>query len=88
MTDEIYWTIAARAHQFAPGFGGRGREVGAEAERRGVLYRVIGDTLAISPPLIVGEDEIDRIVAVLRDSIAEVCGQDCRAAPTASGDRP
>jgi len=54
--------------------GATGRAVGAEAERRGVLFRVIGDTIAISPPLIIEEDEIDYAVDVLRDSIAAVAG--------------
>lgn len=49
--------------------GAHGRAVGAEAERRGVLFRVIGDILAISPPLIIEEAEIDHIVDVLHDSL-------------------
>ena len=54
--------------------GAFGRAVGEEARRRGVLFRVIGDTLAISPPLIVTSAEIDRIVATLAESIAAVAG--------------
>lgn len=52
--------------------GAHGRAVGAEAERRGVLFRVIGDILAISPPLIIEEAEIDHLVDVLHDSIVAV----------------
>ena len=32
----------------------------------GILIRATGDTLAMSPPLIVSEGEIDRLVTVLR----------------------
>ncbi|MBY6142161.1 aminotransferase class III-fold pyridoxal phosphate-dependent enzyme [Leisingera daeponensis] len=41
-----------------------------EAETRGVLLRQIGATLAISPPLIVSDEEIAQIVSVLSDSLA------------------
>ncbi len=50
---------------------GFGRAVGDAAEARGVFYRVIGNTLAISPPYIVGDAELDRIVETLRDSVRE-----------------
>jgi adenosylmethionine-8-amino-7-oxononanoate aminotransferase len=55
--------------------GAHGRAVGAEAERRGVLFRVIGDTLAISPPLIIEDAEIDHMVDVLHDSIVAVAAR-------------
>jgi len=55
--------------------GAFGRAVGEEARRRGVLFRVIGDTLAISPPLIVTPAEIDRLCGALRDSIETVAGR-------------
>lgn len=55
--------------------GEHGRAVGAEAERRGVLFRVIEDTLAISPPLIVEESEIDYAIDVLRDSIVAIAAK-------------
>ena len=42
------------------------RGVGEGAARPGVLVRVTGDTIALSPPLIVSEDEIDRLFATLR----------------------
>lgn len=49
---------------------GLGAPVGREAEARGVLVRVIGDVLAVSPPLNVTEAEIERIGATLAESIA------------------
>ncbi|MBA3448187.1 MAG: aminotransferase class III-fold pyridoxal phosphate-dependent enzyme [Pseudaminobacter sp.] len=55
--------------------GEHGRVVGAEAERRGVLFRVIGDILAISPPLIIDEAELDHVVEVLHDSIVAVASR-------------
>jgi acetylornithine/succinyldiaminopimelate/putrescine aminotransferase len=48
--------IELTGHSNEPGW--HGRAVGAEVERRCVLFGVIGDTLAISPPLIVEETDI------------------------------
>ncbi len=50
-----------------------GRRVSAAAVQRGVLLRPIGDTVVLMPPLTVSSPEVHRIVAVLSDSIDEVC---------------
>jgi adenosylmethionine-8-amino-7-oxononanoate aminotransferase len=56
-----------------PGPGLRwGRRVCAAAVRRGVLLRPLGDVVVVMPPLTITVEEIDRIVAVLSDAIAEV----------------
>ena len=53
-----------------PGDGLRwGRRVCAEAVRRGVLLRPLGDVVVLMPILTSTEDEIDRIVDVLATSI-------------------
>ncbi len=49
-----------------------GRRVCAAAVVRGVLLRPLGDVVVIMPPLTITEEEIERIVAVLHDAIAEV----------------
>ncbi len=51
-----------------------GRLVCAEAVRRGVLVRPIGDVVILVPPLTVTAAEVDRIVGVLRESILAVTG--------------
>ena len=51
---------------------GLGPRAGAEAERRGVLFRVIGDVLAVSPPYVATDAEIDRMGAVMAESIRAV----------------
>jgi beta-alanine--pyruvate transaminase len=51
--------------------GQRGREVFQACFERGVLIRVTGDIVALSPPLIITPDQIDQIVQVL----AQVLGQ-------------
>jgi adenosylmethionine-8-amino-7-oxononanoate aminotransferase len=38
-----------------------------------VLLRPLGDVVVVMPPLTITVDEIERIVTVLCDSIAEVC---------------
>ena len=57
---------------------GLGNKVAAEARARGLFIRnrggvggayPIGDTLCIAPPLITREEEIDRLVSILHDSI-------------------
>ncbi|WP_292277416.1 aminotransferase [Mesorhizobium sp.] len=45
------------------------RRVALEAERRGVLFRVMGPTLGISPPYIVSDDEIELIGRCLKEAI-------------------
>jgi adenosylmethionine---8-amino-7-oxononanoate aminotransferase len=51
-----------------------GRRVCAGAVQRGVLLRPLGDVVVLMPPLTITEDELDRIVTVLGESIAEVAG--------------
>lgn len=50
-----------------------GRKVCAAAVRRGVLLRPLGDVVVLMPPLTITAAEVERIVAVLEVSIAEVC---------------
>jgi adenosylmethionine-8-amino-7-oxononanoate aminotransferase len=50
-----------------------GRRVCAAAVARGVLLRPIGDVVVLMPMLTTTADEIERIVDVLADAIAEVC---------------
>lgn len=58
---------------------GVGAKVIAEARRRGLITRMrtgqsgdqpIGDTICLAPPLVVTEQQVDRIVAILREAIA------------------
>ena len=52
---------------------GAARRVWLAALDRGVIVRAIaGDVIAISPPLVISEEQIDRIVDVLDESIAGV----------------
>ena len=60
------------AVELTPGLAAR---AGAEAEARGVFFRIVDDSVCFSPPLVVTEDEIDHIVAVLGDSVAAVVGE-------------
>jgi adenosylmethionine-8-amino-7-oxononanoate aminotransferase len=45
----------------------------AAAVRRGVLLRPLGDVIVLMPMLTSTPDEIERIVDVLTEAIAEVC---------------
>jgi adenosylmethionine-8-amino-7-oxononanoate aminotransferase len=47
-------------------------QVWKASRAKGLLLRNIGATLAFSPPLIIGEEEIDYVVNTLREAIAEV----------------
>jgi beta-alanine--pyruvate transaminase len=52
--------------------GARAYEVFVKCFEAGVLIRTTGDTIALSPPLIVERDQIDRIVDVVRSMIVKV----------------
>jgi adenosylmethionine-8-amino-7-oxononanoate aminotransferase len=49
-----------------------GRRVSAGCVARGVLIRPLGDVVVVMPPLTITSDEVQRIVEVLTESIAEV----------------
>ena len=49
--------------------GSRGAAVGAKCYDAGVLVRASGDTLVISPPLIISESEIDQIFETIRTAL-------------------
>ncbi len=60
---------------------GVGARVVAEARRRGLITRIrtgqagdhpIGDTLCLAPPLVVTDAQVDRMINILRESIAAV----------------
>jgi beta-alanine--pyruvate transaminase len=50
--------------------GARGYDVFTECFRRGLLIRVTGDIIALSPPLIVTEDQIAEMVSVISDVLS------------------
>jgi beta-alanine--pyruvate transaminase len=52
--------------------GARAFEAFLECFRRGLLVRVTGDTIALSPPLIVEKAEIDRMAETIRSVLAGV----------------
>ena len=51
--------------------GARGNDVYRRAFEQGLLVRVTGDTIALSPPLIISEAQIDEAVEKLGTAIAE-----------------
>ena len=70
-----------RAHrrgrrQFFDASEGKGAKVVAAMLKRGVIARAMpqGDILGFAPPLCLTRAEADQIVAVTKDSIAEVLG--------------
>lgn len=52
--------------------GTRGYEAMVGAFRAGLLIRVTGDIIALSPPLIVSEDEITQIFAILKEVLTAI----------------
>ncbi|MCW5771681.1 MAG: aspartate aminotransferase family protein [Rhodospirillaceae bacterium] len=55
--------------------GKLGRMVAAKAQENGLICRAIVDTIAICPPLIIEEAQVDELVARLRKSLREVAAQ-------------
>lgn len=52
--------------------GARGYGVFTACWEAGVLIRVTGDIIALSPPLIISEDQISQIMDTLRAALAQV----------------
>jgi beta-alanine--pyruvate transaminase len=50
----------------------RAYEIFVKAFEKGILIRTTGDTIALSPPLIVEAEQIDQLVGTLRELIKEV----------------
>ncbi len=50
--------------------GARAYDVFVDCFERGLLIRVTGDIIALSPPLIVERDQIDTMASILGDAIA------------------
>lgn len=50
------------------------KAIGEKAIDLGVFFRIIGPVVAIAPPYICTEDDIDAIMSVLADSVAAVTG--------------
>jgi beta-alanine--pyruvate transaminase len=50
--------------------GARGNDVYRRAFEEGLLVRVTGDTIALSPPLIISEEQIDEAMEKLGNAIA------------------
>lgn len=51
-----------------------GQRINAEAEKRGLISRVRGDIFLIAPPIVISDDQIDRLVDILADSVRAVLG--------------
>ncbi|MBP7339186.1 aspartate aminotransferase family protein [Niveispirillum sp.] len=52
--------------------GARAYELFVDCFQRGLLIRVTGDTVALSPPLIVEPEQVTTMVSVLREALARV----------------
>ena len=52
--------------------GSRAYEIMVDCFNRGLVLRVTGDTLAMSPPLIVERSHIDDMTAILGDALKRV----------------
>lgn len=54
--------------------GGLGWRAFEEARRLGVYLRPLGDTVYVAPPLTIGDDELDELLAVVRRAVAYALG--------------
>jgi beta-alanine--pyruvate transaminase len=52
--------------------GSRGFDLFVDCFEKGLLIRVTGDIVALSPPLIIESSDIDNIVSVLGDALRKV----------------
>ena len=59
-------------HSKAEGVGQRAAQVFADCWDAGVLVRVTADTIALSPPLMISEAEIERIFSTIGQSLSRL----------------
>jgi adenosylmethionine-8-amino-7-oxononanoate aminotransferase len=52
-----------------------GARVCAEARRRGLLVRPLGDTIVIMPPLVIDLPDLDTVLQIIREAILAVTGE-------------
>ena len=52
--------------------GARAMEIHVDCFRRGVLIRVTGDIIALSPPLIIEREQIDQLITAVGDALRRV----------------
>ncbi|MES0884073.1 aspartate aminotransferase family protein [Roseibium sp. SCP14] len=52
--------------------GARAYEVFTECFEQGALIRVTGDIIALSPPLIISEDQIEELIGIVRTAIRKI----------------
>ncbi|MEW6447313.1 MAG: adenosylmethionine--8-amino-7-oxononanoate transaminase [Bacillota bacterium] len=51
-----------------------GRRVTLKAREKGVIIRPLGDVVVLMPPLVIPEDDLERLCAVVAESIREAAG--------------
>ena len=51
-----------------------GIKVHNETQRRGLFSRLRGDIYCLAPPMVITQEQLDRIVEILRDSVVAVLG--------------
>ncbi len=54
---------------------GSGHQVTMAARERGAIIRPLGDVVVLMPPLAISEPDLERLVQITADSIAEVAGR-------------
>jgi adenosylmethionine-8-amino-7-oxononanoate aminotransferase len=53
-------------------FGESGWRVYSEARRRGAYLRPLGDVVYVAPPINIPDDDLDELLAIVKDSVAAV----------------
>lgn len=53
---------------------GMGQKIGDHTRKHGAIVRIIGDRIVLAPPLIISEDEIDKLVGALEKGLDAAAG--------------
>ncbi|MEM7031416.1 MAG: aspartate aminotransferase family protein [Chloroflexota bacterium] len=51
---------------------GTGAKIRSVMQEKGLITRAVGDVIVFAPPLVINEEEVDKIVEIVRDSVEEV----------------
>ena len=51
-----------------------GIKIHAETQKRGLVSRLRGDVFCLAPPVVITREQLDRVIAIMADSVKAILG--------------